>query len=87
MFSPDGKALLTSSVEGFARLFDVEAGGCLVTFGRKATGGSLAVDGPFLKIHDLETIGAIMPSHAASSKANFLRYLKHSNVNGMTFDA
>jgi len=45
VFSPDGKALLTSSVEGFARLFDVETGGCLVTFGRKATGGSLAVDG------------------------------------------
>lgn len=39
VFSPDGKALLTSSVEGFARLFDVETGGCLVTFGRKATGG------------------------------------------------
>ena len=33
VFSPDGKALLTSSVEGFARLFDVETGGCLVTFG------------------------------------------------------
>ena len=42
VFSPDGKALLTSSVEGFARLFDVETGGCLVTFGRKTTGGALA---------------------------------------------
>lgn len=39
VFSPDGKALLTSSVEGYARLFDVETGGCLVTFGRKTTGG------------------------------------------------
>ncbi|CAK9115814.1 unnamed protein product [Durusdinium trenchii] len=38
VFSPDGKALLTSSVEGFARLFDVETGGCTVTFGRP-TGG------------------------------------------------
>ncbi|CAJ1348056.1 unnamed protein product [Effrenium voratum] len=39
VFSPDGKALLTSSVEGFARLFDVESGNCLVTFGRRPSEG------------------------------------------------
>ena len=43
VFSPDGKALLTSSVEGFARLFDVESGNCLVTFGRRPSEGCLAV--------------------------------------------
>mmetsp|Transcript_39178 Transcript_39178/g.73036 ORF Transcript_39178/g.73036 Transcript_39178/m.73036 type:complete len:478 (-) Transcript_39178:10-1443(-) len=36
VFSPGGKALLTASVEGFARLFDVESGRCLITFESKA---------------------------------------------------